>query len=87
MRWTKADILSKIGQCMETVLAFIDLRQDYDYLKATMDILRDKNLSVLKIIKEIDKAYEKAVGSSWFSEDRKTFDQLLACLPDRIWLD
>ena len=42
MRSTKAEMLSKIGQCMGITFAFFDLRHQYDYLKVTMDILRDE---------------------------------------------
>ena len=51
MRKTKADMLSTIGQCVGTLIAFLDLRQSYDYLKATVDILRDENTSLLKQIR------------------------------------
>ena len=89
MRHTKADMLSLIGQCMGIVIAFLDLRQSYDYLKATLDILRDDNTSLLKIIKEIDTAYEAAAAVNfqpWYDES-KQFDSLLDCLPDRAWLE
>ena len=78
MRLTKAEMLSTIGQCMGIALAFYDLQNRYDYLKATMDILRDENTSLLKIIKQIEEAYE--TGS-------RTFDRLLGQLPDRIWIE
>lgn len=51
MRHTKAEMLSKIGQSLGILIAYLDVRQQYDYLKATFDILRDKNTSVLKQIK------------------------------------
>ncbi len=78
MRLTKAEMLSTIGQCMGIALAFYDLQNRYDYLKAAMDILRDENTSLLKIIKEIEEAYE--TGS-------RTFDRLLEQLPARIWIE
>lgn len=42
MRHTKAEIISTVGQCLGTLLAFLDLRYQYDYLKTTFDILRGK---------------------------------------------
>lgn len=89
MRHTKAEMLSLIGQCLGTLIAFLDLRQQYDYLKATMDILRDENTSLLKQIKEIDAAYDAAAEHdfrSWYPEVRK-FDALLENLPDRMWVE
>lgn len=60
MRMTKANMLSTIGQCVGILISFLDLRQSYDYLKATFDILRDTNTSLLDTIKEISAAYEAA---------------------------
>ena len=89
MRKTKADMLSTIGQCVGTMVAFLDLRQQYDYLKATFDILRDENTSMLKQIKEIEAAYEAADAVGWYSwyPEVKRFERLLNCLPDRAWIE
>lgn len=89
MRKTKSEMISTIGQCMGITIAFLDVRQLYDYLKATFDILRDENTSLLKIIKEIETAYEEAAGDGFISYKDKTrrFDALLTNLPDRTWLE
>lgn len=90
MRMTKADMLSTIGQCVGTLLAFLDLRQSYDYLKATFDILRDENTSMLQQIKAIESAYEEACRTDWWHVKREAierFDRLLAALPDRAWIE
>lgn len=89
MRKTKAEMLSIIGQCVGTLIAFLDLRQQYDYLKATMDILRDENTSLLTIIKQIDAAYEEANADGFYcwKDSSKQFDRLLDTLPDKIWLE
>ena len=42
MRLTKPEMIATIGQCVGVLLAFYDLRHQYDYLKAAMDVLRDK---------------------------------------------
>ena len=60
MRMTKAEMISTIGQCVGILVAFLDVRQSYDYLKATFDILRDVNTSLLDTIKALDAAYEAA---------------------------
>ena len=87
MRMTKAEMLSTIGQCMGILVAFLDLRQQYDYLKATFDILRDENTSMLKQIKEIEAAYAAADAVGWYDwkPEVKQFERLLGCLPDRAW--
>lgn len=89
MRMTKADMISVIGQCVGILVSFLDVRQSYDYLKATFDILRDVNTSLLDTIKEISKAYEAAEANhfySWYKETER-FDSLLNCLPQRAWIE
>lgn len=89
MRHTKAEMISTFGQCLGTLIAFLDIRQQYDYLKAAMDILRDENTSILKQIKEVEKAYEEAnaVGfNTWYPEARR-FNQLIKAFPDRMWIE
>lgn len=90
MRHTKAEMLSIIGQCVGTLVAFLDLRQKYDYLKAAMDVLRNENTSLLKQIKEIDAAYgaaEEAGFERIWSPEVKRLDALLDTLPDRMWIE
>lgn len=89
MRMTKQEMLSTIGQCMGITLAFMDVRQSYDYLKSTFDILRDENTSMLKKIKEINAAYEAANDKdfrSWENET-KEFESLISVLPERFWIE
>lgn len=85
MRWTKSEMIEKIGQCMGITLAVIDLRSSYDYLKATMDIIRGENMSIIKIVKEIEEEYNK-VDESGFYESRD-FEKLVSMLPERAWLE
>ena len=54
MRMTKAKMLSTIGQCVGIILSFQNVCTKYDYLKATFDILKDENTSILQNIKEIE---------------------------------
>lgn len=89
MRLTKAEIISTIGQCLGILISFLDVRQSFDYLKATFDILRDENASLLQIIKEIDEAYEKADEMCFHSScpETKVFNKLLEALPERAWIE
>lgn len=89
MRKTKAEIISTVGQCLGILIAFLDLRQQYDYLKATFDILRDENTSMLQQIKAIDAAYKTMVTADWRERPsaEKKFDRLLAALPERVWIE
>ena len=84
MRMTKAQMISAIGECMGIVLAFIDLRTDYDNLSAAMAVLRDNNMSVIKTVKEIEAAYER-FQDNWKGD--KEFEKLLCALPEKVWLE
>lgn len=88
MRKTKAEMLSSIGQAVGILLAYWDLRQRFDYLNATFDILREENASVLRIVKEIDEIYNAAAKEDFLEwhESTKALDRLLAELPDEAWI-
>ncbi len=88
MRKTKAEMIASIGQALGTLMAFLDLRQSYDYLKATMDILRDENHSILQTVKQIEEAYEKASADKYgWSKESRFFDQITETLPARMWVE
>lgn len=89
MRKTKEEMISIIGQCLGITIAFLDLRQSYDYLKATFDILRDENTSMLQMIKQIETAYIEAenVNFAPYRNESKQFNLMLSYLPDKIWLE
>lgn len=89
MRLNKKEMLSAIGMNMGILLAYVDLSYRFDRLKATMEILQDKNHSLLDTIRNIEKAYEEweknqdAVGRT---EAEKRFDNLLETLPEQVWI-
>ena len=89
MRMTKQEMISTIGQCLGITLAFMDVRQSYDYLKSTFDILRDENTSMLKKIKEINAAYEAANEKGFCSLEKETkeFEKLIGNMPERFWIE
>jgi predicted nuclease with TOPRIM domain len=88
MKHTKQEMLSIIGQCLGIVMAFLDIRHSYDYLKAVFDILRDSNTALLKTIKDIEAAYYAAEKEGFVSYAKETrrFESLLCMLPDIAWI-
>ena len=93
MAKTKADLLDAIRQSWCIFLAFFDLDQRYQHLKATMDILRGDNTALLAVIRDIEEKYD-AVFANWDPVYRlldrkaeKEFDRLLESLPDRVWIE
>jgi len=89
MRKTKQEIISIVGQCLGILLAFFDVRHSFDYLKATFDILRDENTSILKIVKDIEDAYNAAADKDFISyyDETRRFETIISYLPDRLWLE
>lgn len=89
MRHTKDEMLSIIGQSVGILVAFLDVRQRYDYLQATLDVLRDGNGSVLQAVKDINAAYEKAeaVRFSDYHKEAQEFERLLWAVPERMWVE
>jgi hypothetical protein len=86
MRLTKEQMLEVCGQCLGIVISFLDIRHKYDYLKASFDILKNKNSSILQTIKGIEELYEKAVEDSFCGEHDKLFNMYVSGLPDEVWL-
>lgn len=87
MRHTKAEMISIIGQSVGILVAFLDLRHQYDYLKATMDVLRDGNQSILKAVKELEKLYDQAAEARFSGKAGDQFDELLWTVPERMWVE
>ena len=59
-RLTKDNLIAAARQCFCIYQSYIALRYRYDCLKASMDILRDKNTGYLQMVKQIEDLYEKA---------------------------
>lgn len=85
MRLTKKEMISTIGQCFGILMAFLDVRQRYDYLQATFDILRDQNTSLLDTIKEIENLYEET-QDGWNSSAEQKWHNLTEALPQELWV-
>ena len=89
MRKTKAEMLSLIGQTLGIILSFQNVELKYEYLKATIDIFRDNNMSILQQIKDIERAYESAEEDDFndWHESTKEFDRLISGLPEKVWIE
>lgn len=89
MRKTKAEMLSTIGQVLGIILSFQNVELKYEYIKATIDIFRDENISVLQVIKQIEQKHADIFcddyGKSRSAE--KDFDALVKELPDKYWCE
>lgn len=87
MRMTKAELIDAAGLCMGIVLPYLDLQGRYDRLKASCDILTGDAAELLKVIRDVDKAYTAAEKDGWGEKTTKKFERLLTGLPDIVWVN
>lgn len=86
MRNTKAEMLSQIGQTLGIILSYYNVKMKYDNLKGTIDILKEKNTSILKQIRDIESAYALAHEDEFRGKSNDNFDNLIKELPDLFWV-
>jgi len=90
-RLTKSELLEAVGACLKVYASYTALRYRYDCLEASLNIIREKNLEGLKLVKAIEEQYLKAEEDSehfkykWGSEVRK-LDSMLDQVPQEYWI-
>jgi hypothetical protein len=68
MRLTKAEMIDTIGRNVGIMMAFYDLRQRYDYLRAALNVVLDHNLDTLHTVRSIEDAY-----AAWCEDGFRTW--------------
>lgn len=90
-RLTKNELLEAVGACLQVYASYTALRYRYDCLEASLNIIREKNLEGLKLVKAIEEQYMKAEEESehfkyqYGSEVRK-LDSMLGQIPQEYWI-
>lgn len=85
-RKTKKEMISLIGQCMGILMAYHDIRLQFDNLQDTLNVLRGSNFQLLSTIKEIERLYEDAADKPYGDEvDR--LNSMLESLPQKMWVE
>ena len=87
MTLTKEKMIAVAGQCIGVMMCFLDLRHQYDCLKATFDLLRDDRAELIKGVKALEAAYEKTQADKYDYDAQRAFDNILWRLPDRVWIE
>jgi hypothetical protein len=88
MRYTKPELLSVVGQCMGITFAFMNVRQKYDYLRASFDILKEQDHALLDTIKGIEAVYAEAdQQGDWSPALSERLEMLAEYLPARVWVE
>ena len=90
-RMTKKELLEAMGYCLKIVVSYVALQYRYDCLEASLNIIREKNLEHLKLVKAIEEQYLKAEESSEhfrydYGKDVQDLDQMLSQVPQEYWI-
>lgn len=90
---TKDQLIETAQYCFGVYQAYIGLQYRYDCIKAAMDILRNENTGYLKMVKQIDRLYERAnaetEGFKWrygMRPSLREFDRILENMPQEAWI-
>jgi predicted nuclease with TOPRIM domain len=83
----KDEIIAVAGQCIGIMMSFLDIRHQYDCLKATFDALRDDRAELLKGVHTVEDAYQKWQEDPGNMKLERKYDDLLLRLPGRIWVE
>ena len=91
-RLTKEQLLDAAGQCMRIARQYLAIKYRYQCLKSAIDVLSQENLTLLRVVKGIDEAYDKAEKESHgfqftFCESCRQLDRMLSELPDQFWIE
>ena len=90
-RMTKKELLDAVGQCLRVYASFVSLRYRYDCLEASLNIIREKNLEHLKLIKAIEEQYkiaeEESDGFKYkYAPSVQKYDGMLWQVPQEYWI-
>ena len=90
-RMTKKELLGAVGACLRVYSAYVGLQYRYDCLEASLNIIREKNLSVLKLFKAIEEQYNKAEEDSehfkyTYGGEVAKLDRMLSQVPQEYWI-
>jgi hypothetical protein len=88
---TKDQLIEAAQFCFGVYQAYIGLTYRYDCIKAAMDILRDKNMGYLKVVKQIEELYEGADEESMgfrygYGKSVMELDKILNNMPQEAWI-
>lgn len=92
-RMTKDELIAASRQCFRIFQSYISLTYRYDCLKATMDILKDKNTGYLEQTKRLNELYdivdEKTHGFEYCWNAQKEWEELVKifeAMPQEAWI-
>lgn len=87
LRLTKDELISAVGQCFGIATSFLNVQYKYKCLQSAFDILNNDNASLIKQVKEIEAAYDELQRDEYNYDKHRTFDRMVDCLPERVWIE
>lgn len=89
LKRTKEDIVSLARTCFGIASAMLNIRYKFDYLKASVDVIKEKNTSFLQSIRDIEKAYEEANKENFNPRVEATtvLNRMIDAMPNRVWVE
>ncbi len=85
-RYTKEQMLNIFGECFDIALKWLDLEYGYSCLHATLGVMKDDKTALLKAIKRVNDAYDRAASGEFYSSDSNAFDNIIDELPADVWV-
>jgi len=91
LRLTKNELLEAVGACLRVFSSYTALRYRYDCLEASLAILRERNMQILKLFKAIEEQYDRAETESRhfeykYHDEVRKLDQMLEQVPQEFWI-
>lgn len=81
-KMTKRELISRFRKVLVVLVSFLDLKAAHDSLTAIVDELDERSALLARKNDEIDRVYKDLTG-----KDGDEFDQLVANLPQRMWVE
>lgn len=90
-RLTKKEIIDAAAWCFRIYQSFISLRYRYDCLKASLDILQEKNNGHIQMVRQIEQLYDRAEMDSMGFKYRTCdsvmqLDHVISAIPAEMWV-
>ena len=90
-RMTKKELLEAVRACLKVYSSYVALQYRYDCLEASLNIIREKNLEVLKHVKAIEEQYVKAEEDSdhfkyKYGPEVRKLENMLKQIAQEYWI-
>jgi hypothetical protein len=92
MRLPKEQLIAIGGQCFGILIAFLDLKHEYECLTAVFGLIKDERAKLLDRVSDINIAYEEWAETREYSKERreaeKRLDKAISYIPykDKVWV-